>query len=492
MSAANEALWRIYELIRAERWFAQKHLAPSHMEIRDKVIFDGSDGHRYEWLLFALGLDAKVYSVVTGVGRNGEAVLVSPTCLLEKVRQLKALPTTQGGVLRFIEQHQDFEPLKYQALEAGNSSNSLFVTSMNKRPCVAKFYRKMDGAGTREQQTLGMMQATGFTPRVFASVEYQPQNSRQQSESTIICLFLEFISGTPAFEPFQKAIRSAFAQCQDHRSYDQLIDQDQYILPELCKGLGRGIAGFHRSALSLYEFQSEQPQLFLSASFEALLKHWARLKELMKGIDHHAVVGPDKAELAVETLLDKLANLGGMPPHDLMASYSHGDLHLSHIIVEDASLRCRIIDPAHQLAQSATPDHSAHDLFQMRRGFECFIFDEIATLLATRFGCTREEASERLANSADTEAQCYMRFASAWCQRVFSSLVESYLGVVPDQLGLPVKDPRWQTAFYLERLLHELEYNIVYGRRFFLNADFAYLKSFLRGADQILAAKLPA
>jgi Phosphotransferase enzyme family len=492
MSAANEALWQIYELVCGERWFAQKHLSPSDMEIRDNLIFDGLNGHRYEWLLFGVGRDAKVYSVVTGVGANGEVTLASPTYLLEKIRQHKSLPTTQGGVLRFSEQQQDFEPLEYQALEAGNSSNSLFVTSVGEQACVAKFYRKMDGAGTREQQTLGLMQATGFTPQIFASVEYHPQNSDEQSESTIICLFLEFISGTPAFEPFQRAIRSAFTQSQGGSGLDQLIDKDPYILPELCKGLGKGIAGFHRSALSLYGLQPEQPRLILSACFEALQKRWARVKDLMKTIDHDAIVGSGADNLAVEALLDKLVNLGGVPPYDLMACYSHGDLHLSHIIVEGASLRCRIIDPAHELGQSATPDHSAHDVFQVRRGFEYFVFDEIATLFATQRGCTREEASERLANSADAEAQPYMRFASAWSQRVFSCLVETYLSVVPDRLSRPVKDPRWQTVFYLDRLLHELEYNIVYGRRFFLNADFAFLKIFLRGAGYKLEAQLSA
>jgi hypothetical protein len=480
MSAANEALWRIYELVRAERWFAQKHQTPSNMQIRDNVIFDGSDGHRYEWLLFAVGPDTKVYSIVTGVGADGTPVLASPTRLLEKIRQFKSLPTKKGGTLRFIGLQQDLKPIKYQELEAGNSSNSLFVTSLDKQACVAKFYRKMDGAGTHEQQTLSMMQATGFTPQVFASIEYHPQSSDQRSESNIICLFLELISGIAAFEPFQRAARSAFTQLQSGSTFDQLVSQDQYMLPELCVGLGKGIAGFHRAALSLHEPQPEQPPLILSICFEALLKRWARVEDLIKNMDHEGIIKPDTREFAVAQLLDNLAIRACVQPHDLIVSYSHGDLHLSHIIIEDVSQRCRIIDPAHELGQSAIPDHSAHDLFQMRRGFEYFIFDEIATRLTTELGCTREEAGERLANSADAEVQPYMRFASAWSQRVFFNLVEGYLSNVPDRLSRPVKDPRWQTAFYLNRLLHELEYNIVYGRRFFLNADFAFLKNFLR------------
>jgi hypothetical protein len=491
MTAANEALWRIYELVRAERWFAQKHLTPSNMEIRDNVVFDGSDGHRYEWLLFAVEPNTKVYSIVTCLSADRKPVLASPARLLEKVRQLEALPTTQGGMLRFIGRQQDFEPIEYQELEAGNSSNSLFVTSLDKQACVAKFYRKMDGAGTRERRTLSTMQATGFTPHIFASIEYHLHSSGRRSESDIICLFLELISGISAFEPFQRAARSAFTQLQSGSTFDQLVNQDQYMLPELCAGLGKGIAGFHRAALSLYELQPEQPLLKLSICFEALRKRWARVEDLIKNMDYEAIARPDKGELGVAQLVDNLANRARVQPHDLMASYSHGDLHLSHIIIEDVSLRCRIIDPAHELGQSAMPDHSAHDLFQMRRGFEYFIFDEIATRLTTEVQCTRDEAGERLAKGADAEMETYMRFASAWSQRVFSNLVEAYLSNVPDRLSRPLKDPRWQSALYLDRLLHELEYNIVYGRRFFLNADIAFLKSFLREAEQKLAALSP-
>jgi hypothetical protein len=83
-----------------------------------------------------------------------------------------------------------------------------------------------------------------------------------------------------------------------------------------------------------------------------------------------------------------------------------------------------------------------------------------------------------LADPDNPEAAQWMRFAQSWSELVFEAVLVGYLSATPDPQANPITDPVWRGVFYLERLFHELEYNITYDRAFFLSADIASLGNF--------------
>ncbi|MEL7198822.1 MAG: phosphotransferase [Pseudomonadota bacterium] len=479
MTITDDQLWRVFELVRTQRWFAQKHLKASRVSVCDTVSFECSDKASYTWLLLRVEPDDTVYSIVIKRGSDNAPVLASPRSLVEYVSRHGSVATNQGGAILSSGGLEELDAAKMVPLEPCNSSNSLYSADLAETVCVAKFYRKMDAAGQRERRTLSAMHASGLTPRLYGAIEYHAPNRSEGHEPEILCLFLEKVHGRPAYEPFQDAARTAIARLASGRGLSSVLSDHDVNLPQECATLGRLIADFHSAAGSVMPAAIAAQPFELAASIDALERRWARLAPMVR----QSSIASD---LSCLSPMSALADIRTFETQSLTASYSHGDLHLSHIIFEQGHGYGRIIDPAHGVGEPHMTDNSARDLLQICRGFECFIFDEVATYLAASLAKSRDDAGAFLADPKNTHAAQWMRFAQRWSHAVFAKVLKAYVSAVPLELAQPVSDPAWRSVFYLERLLHELEYNIAYDRAFFLSSDIAFLRNFNSRAAALL------
>lgn len=461
----------ILQLVRTQRWFAQKHLTSPEASILDSLEFQLSGGKSCSWLLLSVEPGQRVYSIVVASDAGAGLSLVSPAHLLEHITRHKSVTTSQGGLISFAGSSATYNASTAKPLEECNSSNSLFSGDLGESACVAKFYRKMDTGGMRELSTLSALQSTGLIPRLFGAIRYRAAGSPQDAEPEVLCLFLEPITGRPAYEPFQFASRKGIAALRAGASVESVLADDAVTLPEESANLGRLIADFHSAATA---HQSPRSALHLDACIGDLRRRWNDLTHLSKNCENASCL----INMAPMAQLEELIARSGHTQSSIASSYSHGDLHLSHILFEGGRGKGRIIDPAHGICDTRVADHSARDLLQICRGFECFIFDEIATDIAAVTGQSRDAAAAFLADPENTEADVWMSFARRWSKMVFEAVLDGYLSVIPDARLHPITDPAWRGVFYLERLFHELEYNIAYDRAFFMSADITWMRNF--------------
>lgn len=491
MLADSEQLWALYQLVRHERWFAHKHVTPTGLSVVDSARFLDRTGAPLRWLMLRVEPETKVYSLVVSESNPHAPVLASPAGLIEALCDRGPVPTDRGGMLSCKADTALGNLRGLEPIEDGDSSNSLFFGEADHTPCVAKYYRKMDSSGLREHRTLAAMASAGFTPRLAGSIVYQAPGTPAATAPAMVCLLLERIAGTPAYRPLQSVARAGLEQLEYRRAIPLTCGAGDPPLADLCGMIGRGIAGFHAAAHCAAPQDQVAAPLRLSKFADAVRERWERIVHLIARSPDTATVQPWQAQ-RLSAALAALATDARANPHDLDPGFSHGDLHLSHVIFEPDCEHCRIIDPSHAIGQPAADDHSARDLLQIRRSLECFILDETASLLSEADGCTREQAAARLACPFNNRDARYMAFAAQWADEVFGEIVSAYRQHVPDRLMAPLTDPRWADLFYLDRLLHELEYDVSYGREFFLNANIAFLLRFAPAAVPALATELPA
>lgn len=490
MLIGSEQLWPLYQLVRNERWFAHKHVTPTGLWVDDSARFTDRSGAPLRWLMLRVEPETKVYSLVVADDNPNGPVLASPASLIEALRECGSIPTEQGGRLAYTGPAQPAHERTFDPIEDGDSSNSLFVGETADGPCVAKYYRKLDGAGLREQRTLAAMEDAGFTPALVGSIVYQAPGEAVATPA-MICLFLERIAGTPAYKPLQSVARARLDLIESGRAIPLAQERGHPPLAELCSMIGRGIAGFHAAAHRAAPPADDAARMPLSGFADTILLRWEQIAHLIEQSADNSAIEPWQAR-RLSASLAALAADARAHPNDLDQGFSHGDLHLSHVIFEPDCDHGRIIDPSHAIGQPAADDHSARDLLQIRRSLECFILDETATFLCEADGCTREHAAARLARPATARDARYMDFAAQWAGEVFDAILSAYLDHAPDGLKAPLADPRWTDLFYLDRLLHELEYDVSYGRAFFVNANIAFLLRFAPAAAPALAGELPA
>lgn len=490
MLADSEQLWALYQLVRHERWFAHKHVTPTGLWAVDSARFLDRSGAPLRWLMLRVEPEAKVYSLVVSECYPHAPALASPASLIEALCERGSAPTDRGGMLSCIADTALDDLRGLEPIEDGDSSNSLFIGEADHAPCVAKYYRKIDSSGLREHSTLAAMASAGFTPRLVGSIVYRAPGTPASTTPAMVCLLLERIAGTPAYRPFQSVARAGLEQLENRQAIALSRGSGDPPLAELCGMIGRGIAGFHAAAHGAAPKDQMAAPLRLARFADAVLDRWEQIVRLIERSPDAAAIQPWQAQ-RLSAALAALAADARANPHDLDPGFSHGDLHLSHVIFEPDCEHCRIIDPNHAIGQPAADDHSARDLLQIRRSLECFILDETASLLSEADGCTREKAAARLACPANSRDAHYIAFAAQWADEVFGGIVSAYRQRVPDRLMAPLTDQRWADLFYLDRLLHELEYDVSYGRTFFLNAGIAFLLRFAPAAEPELAGELP-
>jgi len=480
MDCVDLELGRILELIKETRWFAQKHAAVSSLDVCDIADFSPPSGASCLWILLRVEPGGQVYSLTIESYRNTGFKLISPETFLEYIKAKKSLSTRRGGRVRFVGP-SDIAASHYAALDESDSSNTVLQTTFGKAPCVAKFFRKMDGAGGREVETLLCLQASGITPKIYAQVSYQ--SAFFDCANHTLAIFMEFIEGDPAFRPFQLAVRQALDGVIAGSKLEDVLSTPKHLNPDVCDLIGEGVAAFHNAALSSYTAASPLPRVSLQSRADAIVEKWNALLALkrtsssLSGLISDTFL--DDLHIAIGCLHREAISKGG----NLDACYGHGDLHLSHIILVGLHTRCRIIDPANSTAKFCPSNHSAMDLFQIYRGLEYFAFDEAATRLEAEENWTREAASECLAGGGEKHSAHggpLKSFALAWPDRIFERITQAYLKTAKDTLVEPLHDPLWSQLFYLDRLLNEIKYNIDYDRLFFRFCDWMYLQKFAK------------
>jgi len=460
-----------YALARPARWFAQKHRAPTALAIVDRCAYRAPWGEAGWWLLLQVEPGGTVYSLTLAADADGAWRLTDPAGFIEAVRAAP-LFSEQGAALQY---KGALGPATrdYALLDGGDSSNSLFRMTLAGESAVAKFFRKLDGGGADEVATIAGLRP--LMPALFGRIDYRPA----RGASAVLASFMEYIPGDAAYRPYQAAARAVLAGL--HREAIGESADDDHALPEIGARIGGAVAALHALAEARRPDGQEAPPLILADRLAALVERCERLGALIAEAPPLDGPAPAAALPAIVARLRALAARAEPGGSRLTPSFGHGDLHLSHILLDDGA--CRIIDPARALTAPRLEGHGLTDLFQLHRGFECFAFDEAATAIERAEGLTRDEAAARLAlapaDGASFAGRC-KRFAFAWPARVFAAIEHAYRAAIDPASAAALDEPAWRAVFYLERLAHEMDYNLRYDRRFFRWCDLASLDHFAR------------
>lgn len=467
----------IYELIRGTRWFAQKNTVAASVEVCDFVDFPScADEGPCQWMLLRVEPGGQIYSLTLQRRPDARVELISPHVFLEHVRLCGTLFTHGGGVIDY-----DGPPKAtstYDVLGGEESSNTVLRTTFGNMPCAVKFYRKMDGAARKEIETLASLQPSGITPKVFAHIRYK--GCAEGGDELILATFIEYISGEPSYRPFQVAARKALDIVMSGHPVAQALSRPECVRPDICELIGRGIAEFHNAAMLSRSCDTHSPRLSIVDYSDGIQKKWESIATSMRSSSALSNQVTDISLRRIGAEIVGLRRRAASRQRDLSSTFGHGDMHLSHIILDCESVPCRIIDPAHSILESNASNHAATDLFQICRGFEYFAFDEAATRIETDENLSRNAASASLAGCGarlEGPRLQLMNFALEWPAVIFSHIAEAYRRVAHAALEEPLRDPFWPSLFYLSRLLSETEYNIKYDRPFFRFCDWAYLQN---------------
>ncbi|SDM19044.1 aminoglycoside phosphotransferase family protein [Allokutzneria albata] len=392
------------EALRRAPWFSRTTLDPESLRVLDELEVEGTT---LRW------------AEVRGEQRTAILVLGdTDTDLLRAMLVLPAReswPTRAGGVLRWRGPVRS--GLRLDEVMDTTATNAVGRAAGN---LVIKAYRVL-GDDRGEPSLLSTMDGSDLLPKPLGHLEYE---GPEASDSGCLALITHAVEGSPLDHPLRAALRSGTSPPSR---------------------LLRAV----RDALSALHDQ------FADGAEAKAMPLTNRLPELRCLVSQVRSTLPYVAEHRRE-LLDQCA---AFPmDSDYPAGPRHGDLHLAHVLVDDAQ-RVRFVDPDGLAVEASSP---LDDFAALCRAVECFAADEETARTARELGVDKYRFASELRTAPGAE----------WAAEVNRGLTA---GIDPDALALP----------YLLRALHELRYH---GERagdpeadYYADLTWVSLAEFLRG-----------
>jgi hypothetical protein len=336
--------------------------------------------------------------------------------------------TGPGGDARFV------EPVGTTA------TNDVVRIHLRDSPALLKAYRVV-GDGKAEHRALTAAAPGQLVPRVLARIGYRGTGAADEAP---LALVTEAVAGQTLDVQLRRSLESAW---QTGRS--ELSAPSREFLRRI-----RGAVQTLHGCLLLEDLPVRHPLVI-------------RLPDLLADIGVVERFLPEFSQ--AHRLLDAAARQAAAlcASGELVTGGAHGDLHLSHVLVDDSQVR--FVDPGSGRAVTPSDDFAA-----LHRAVECLCLDLQVAMIAA--GAEHDTASalravawaadpsaqtgspwEPLIRSAETAAST--RVAELWCANVVAELVGRR------------QDPA-SKLLYLARLLHDLRYHTERGRTYY--ADLAW------------------
>ncbi|MER7488391.1 phosphotransferase [Streptomyces sp. NPDC126497] len=390
------------------------------------------------------------------------------SAVLAAVRAGRRLPTARGGRVLFRGAGLTARSVRRLPFERGWSSNVLSLVEDDGTAYVHKTYRRLDET-VREPELLRLMNGTGRTPDWAGDYTYvDPADGAHRP----LGVFYRYAPGDGIDLPLRHSVRSLWPKVTDGQAPGPLDDAVRAHLRPLADNLrdaGRFLAGFHRDLAGRLGRGPVPPY----PAREILARATARTDALASAdIDL-----PEAPRAAAFTALRQetaaLRSAFDAAPARFPSGPCHGDLHLSHLLCrprDDGGWSMNVIDvstPALGPGEAGWAAQSpVQDLVAVQRALEYFTADEAAFESARRLGVDPMETMRDALDGAGDRPpgqrpvpRPVFHAADVWRAHVLRLL-----------LGRTVDDPL-RRLLYLDRLLHELAYNIDHARPYHAAID---------------------
>ncbi len=337
---------------------------------------------------------------------------------------------------------------------SGTATNDVMRIQLGDAPAILKAYRLI-GDGWTEHRILAAAARSRLAPRVLAAVGYRHAGGTVQAP---VALVTEALTGQTLDVLLRRSLERAW---QTGRS--ELSDPDRAMLGRVCQA----VRAWHGSPLPPHR-TARQP---LATRLPGMLADISAVRRFL-GLTAEG-----------HRLLDLAASRAAIlcASGDLRTGPAHGDLHLSHVLVDGDQVR--FVDPAVGTGPSASAPAPLEDFAALRRAVECMCLDlhvtgRVAGRLAdtadprrTRRGVSLALRAAAWADPAgpgrdlwaplihDSQSAAAARVADQWCANVGAMLVGGCPGPAADLL-------------YLARLMQDLRYHTERARTY--HADLAW------------------
>jgi hypothetical protein len=459
------------EQLRDSVWLDEVGRATRRFQLVDGADFDGPAG-RCRLVLVAPEEDpARWYAVVadaTGNPREGWSVF--DELVIDGLRHQRSVPTERGGVVAF---HGDAPPYdETLPFDGGWSSNALSLVRLGGTPHIHKRYRLVHTA-SHEPAALRLSRGGECLPEYRGEYSYVSSRGGRYPLGVIY----QYVDGQPLERLLRDNLRALWTVPAGGAA------QHTERLAPVLRAAGELIRRLHDTLASAVTPQAPGTDLDVAACL-------ARTEEALRAVLAwlRADAGhPPAVRQRIAAALRAAAGSAAEPLYApgaprLRAGVCHGDLHLSHLLCQqaaDGSWRVRAIDvspPAIDPGDPAFTQQSPwQDLVAVRRGLEAFAAHEAmvqaaAVLDADRRQTCRAAVHDACAQLSDRAARVRAGLsdaADAWVTAVFGLIVAGY-GAGEHA---PVREDPWWRLLWLHRLLHELDYNYAHGRTYQVNID---------------------
>lgn len=348
---------------------------------------------------------------------------------------------------------------------SGTATNDVVRVQLGDTPAMLKAYRLI-GDGWAEHRILTAAARSQLAPRVLAVIGYSHAGGTVQAP---LALVTEALTGQTLDVRLRRSLERAW---QTGRS--ELSDTDRALLGRV----SQAVRAWHGSPLPPYR-AARQPLA-------------TRLPEVL------ADIGAVRQFLGLTAGGHRLLDLAASRAATLCASGdlgtgpAHGDLHLSHVLVDGSQIG--FVDPAASAGLSASAPAPLEDFAALRRAVECMCLDVHVTERAAGWlagkadpGRTRRGVSLALQAAAwadpggpgrdlwaplihDSQSAAAARIADEWCANVGATLAGGYPGPAADLL-------------YLARLMHDLRYHTERARTYHAGLAWWHLSRLLMPGD---------
>lgn len=428
------------------------------------------------------------YAVPVGAGdvplADGSPALADLDArIIDAMRAGRMIQTPAGAVVF----HGDPPPYRAAVpFDSGWSTNAVSALDLDGVLHVHKRYRVLT-TDVHEPVVLARLQGTGCLPDHVADWAWVDPTG---AECPLGVLY-RHVDGGPLEDLLRVNLRTLWPRLSlaaDDTENDDNTDNDALVtarhvheLAAVLRAVGAAIRALHRAFVTQVAPRSDY---VVGPCLDRTRTLLAGVTDRLLEDDHH----PSNTRQAITAALrGKVAALPAMlaatPPPPSTAGVGHGDLHLSHLLcqaragegwtVSAIDVSCGVIDPDAPGFASQTP---WQDLVAVHRGLESFAGHEAAVQdargLGTHYRASSLAAVHDASGSAPTgsaaSAERRRLFAAAdlWSERAIRLVLNGY----GEGDLLSTRHPLWQ-LLHMNRMLHELDYNLARGRTHQVNLD---------------------
>jgi len=397
------------------------------------------------WAVYNLSSDQSPATLYQGFFEKTETGVSWPLycqslidTVVEMFNDTQEYTTTKKGVLKWNGKIPDKSWTFSEELSFNRSTNCLSKISIGKHSLIIKEFKLMDRENG-EVEFLTTLKNAGFT-------------SGTKLHSSLI--YKSYLQGETLDTFLRNQVRLS------PRNLNRAANDSKFLMQ---------LAGETLEKLHSLKFKTSDSDLFLNNIIYA--------DDIIK--ECQTYISKVDSALGVDLInLIDFNSFKSLP--GIQSGVFHGDLHLSHFLIENSKCYLLDISPPSKRSEVST-GHPFRDLVRFRRALEYFWMDEALTALSQELNISEEDVLKyfRPEISDHLQADILSVFSRVCCEfRTWSDILYNDFKKTLGVTSMENKFSGWWDLFYLRELLREADYNISYGRTIFLEFDRYFLQNF--------------